>query len=296
MNEEKTGNDLSGWFSTYGVITAQRLLERYHIKLKDDDLIYALKTPNTFYNRLLRIPLKNVFNGIILQQVRDYQIYAQKLFVDYLLSGEDSKVETAPGANTREIIESKRQELIALGNDFHQQELEQEKLIIKSQTTLNKYAENWQKKIISLTIELKSALDNSGISIAEENIKKALVVLLTQFDFNQNLASVSAERWNRVEEILQVKMSSEIRQIWEGVLEGLTDFADQSEEETASYNEKITEMNARLREYRRQFTTLIIRVTELSKLLPEYQFDVMQTSENQESLYFNAQLGEEETR
>src|SRR5947209_7982025 len=100
MNEKHiaTQTEIAAWCSTYGLVTAQRLLELYKIKLDPDDLKQALKMPSSFYHGLLKIPMRNVFTGIIWQQARDYQIYAQKLFIDYLLSGETNKEEETPGA------------------------------------------------------------------------------------------------------------------------------------------------------------------------------------------------------
>ena len=96
MAEERTENELSIWLSTYGLITAERILERYGIHLQHEDLLSAIKNPKNFYHQLLRIPLKNVFNGIILQQAQDYQSYGQKIFIDYLMSEKVIKVKIRP--------------------------------------------------------------------------------------------------------------------------------------------------------------------------------------------------------
>ena len=96
--EQITEPDLSTWFSTYGILTAERVLERFNIRLRYDELLTAVKNPMSVYYMLLRVPIKNVFNGIILQQAHDYQVYAQKLFVDYGLSEETMQSEESPGA------------------------------------------------------------------------------------------------------------------------------------------------------------------------------------------------------
>ena len=80
MAENLTDNEFSKWFSTYGLITSQRILGHYKIKLTVEELIPAIKTANSFYHILVKIPLKNVLNGIILQQANDYHVYVQKLF------------------------------------------------------------------------------------------------------------------------------------------------------------------------------------------------------------------------
>lgn len=142
MNEKQEQTDLSAWFSTYGLLTAERILARFNIHLSHDDLIREVKDPSSIYYLLLRVPLKNVFNGIILQQARDYQLYAQKLFVDYLLSGEDAKEADSLGGNTRDDLENQRLNLIELGAAFNKQEEEHQILIAESQASLIALSEN----------------------------------------------------------------------------------------------------------------------------------------------------------
>ena len=136
MNEKQELPDWSSWSSTYGLLTAERVLERFDIHLSHEELIKASKDPNSVYFQLLRVPLKNIFNGIILQQAHDYQMYAQKLFVDYLLSGEDAKDKDAPGAMTREDIERERVKLMEAGEGFNQLEEAHQILIADSQASL----------------------------------------------------------------------------------------------------------------------------------------------------------------
>ena len=138
MTEELSDIDLSTWFPTYGMLTSQRILERFGIHLSNEELSSATKDPESLYFQLLRIPLKNLFNGIILQQADDYQVYAQKLFIDYLLSGEAGKDPTSQGANTREDLEFMRTEVMRIGEDFSHQELAHEALIYESQASLIK--------------------------------------------------------------------------------------------------------------------------------------------------------------
>ncbi len=135
-NNKQEQTDWSAWFSTYGVLTAERILARFNIHLSQGDLITAAHDPHSVYYQLLRVPLKNVFNGIILQQAQDYQIYAQKLFIDYLLSGEDTKEPEQPGASVREDLEAQRIALVEKGEQFQTLETSHQILIAESQATL----------------------------------------------------------------------------------------------------------------------------------------------------------------
>lgn len=174
MSGEKSENDLSHWFSTYGVITAERILNRYHINLAQIDLVAAVKSTFSFYHKVLQIPLRNVLNGIVLQQANDYHVYVQKLFIDYLLSGENSKDESSPGASTREALENARQQLLALGEEYHQKEGEHNHLISSSQNFL-----------IKLSAEFNKALEKSITSITQ--ILKKKVLLKTKAKFVRQL-------------------------------------------------------------------------------------------------------------
>ena len=218
MDEKKEKkDDWSIWFSTYGLLTAGRILERFHVYLSHDELAEAIHDPNSVYFKLLRVPLKNVFNGIILQQARDYQIYAQKLFVDYLLSGEDGKDESSPGAVVREDLEAQRTSLIQMDEAFREQETLHQVLIAESQATL-------------------------------------------------------------------IALSRDLKRVKEDV------FAFDAELEP--YVERADTLNINLRNYRSQFYNLILRVTELLLLLPDYKMDEAKAVENRESLQFDALIGE----
>lgn len=161
VEKSEVENDLSEWLSTYGLVTVERIMERYKIRLQQEDLISVIKSPNTFYHQLVRVPLKNVLNGIILQQAHDYQVYAQKLFVDYLLSGESSKSADSPGGYTREDLEKERQSLIKMGEAFHEQELAHTRLIADSQKSLIKQVEEWQKILQQVAKKLKLPCNHS---------------------------------------------------------------------------------------------------------------------------------------
>ncbi|KTD23090.1 Uncharacterised protein [Legionella lansingensis] len=294
MSEEKTENDLSEWLSTYGLITAERILERYKIRLQPEDLASAIKSPNTFYHRVLHVPLKNVLNGIILQQANDYQVYAQKLFIDYLLSGETSKSEDSPGGFTREDLEKERQELIRIGEAFHEQELVHNNLIAESQRSLMKLTEQWHKVLANVARDIKKALQAERVSASDNAVIQAINILLIMYDFTQTEdVSLKGESWSRVEKILGQTLNNEARQKFVDQMPKLRDFMLETEPSFTAFMDKIGDMTAKLRDFRSQFYNLILRTNELIKVLPEFHFDPAQTEENKESLLFDAAIGEQ---
>ncbi len=122
------------WLSTYGILTAERILERFKIKLPKEKLLQTLSDPNSRYYHLLTMPLKNIFNGILINQVHDYQVYIQKIFIDYLLVKKDSGTET--GTHAEEELKLKQEELIRLGETFDERTQDHRQLISDSQAWL----------------------------------------------------------------------------------------------------------------------------------------------------------------
>jgi hypothetical protein len=290
MNELQSDvND--GWFSTYSVITAQRLLESYQITLPHDELLYALKTPHSFYYRLMKVPLRNVFNGIILQQVCDYQLYAQKLFIDYLLSGESGKNETAPGDTIRAALDVEHTKLTVLNQQCHQLELTQEELISKSQVTLIAQASNWKTVLTGIAGKLRSQLLDSIPTISKNAISQALTALLVRYNIDDTTTPM-LKAWSCVETILAVPLDSSQRQLFINELPKLIHLDSSTDDDLERHVVKIAQMNRDLRQCRTDFYEFILHTTKLLQSLPEYRFANQQTDKNLASLHFDSQLGE----
>lgn len=287
--------DLGGWFPTYGIITAQRILERYKIRLSEEDLLYVAKNTGSFYHRLLQVPLKNVFNGIIMQQALDYQLYAQKLFIDYLLTGEDDKEENTPGQSIREELEEQRKELIKVNEQMEELEREQQKLIAHSQKLLIKSASLWQSKLKELAREIAEKLQKYSIYQPESKLLQALVNLLVQYDFKQpEEQAVAQENWALAEKTLSNPLNSEARMYITNKLYSLSAIMLQTQEGTAEFLHKSSQMNDALRAKRNEYRQFIVRTNELLHLLPMPPLDPELVRENRDTLIFDANLGENE--
>lgn len=294
--KEATENELSIWLSTYGLITVERLLERYKIRLPHEELIETIKNPNSFYYRLLRVPLKNVFNGIILQQANDYQIYVQKIFIDYLMSGESGKPEEAPGGLTREDLENERRSLVGMGEEFHQCEIDQSKLISASQHSLIQYAADWRKKLNEAARKIAEELASQGMEKNIELITQIVNALLIQWDSSkEKKIDLNSNIWLRAEKIIGEKMSKGIKQLFADEVTKLSEFSTEIESSLENYVKQTDEMGVKVRQWRSDFHKFILRVNELIQLLPEYHYDLHQNQVNRESLYFDSELGEDKS-
>lgn len=290
MNGEEIDNELNQWFSTYGAITAERILGRYNVNLAQTDLVAAIKSPFSFYHRLIQVPLKSVLNGIVLQQANDYHVYVQKLFIDYLLSGENSKGEEAQGAATREIIENERQQLVALGEEFQKVQGDQDYLIANSQRILIQMTQLFNAELEKAISLLNKLLKAAGHKVKKSQIRQAInhaLIYCNVIEIQTN-GSLFIAKMNEVLKIsltedLKGKMLTSLSEI----LQMNIDFDDQ----IMDYVQQTDEINRSANSYRNQFFDTIIRVIDLMKSLPEYKIDPEQDAINREPLYFDKSIG-----
>lgn len=156
-SKAQADKDLSKWFSTYGLVTVERIFAQLGLHLKPDELKKSMDDPTSIFYQILRVPFKNILNGIILNQAQDYREYAQKLFVDYLMSGAANEPDDeTQGADARETLEQLRNTLISMGDECDIQEFEHNKLIAVS-----------QKDLIAITRELNSPTDDQKDLVKE---------------------------------------------------------------------------------------------------------------------------------
>lgn len=293
MDEIQKNDELSRWFSTYGLITAERILGKYSITLSQDELLEAITTPLSFYRYLLQVPLKNVLNGIVLQQASDYHIYAQKLFIDYLLSGESSKEPDSQGAGTRESLEDERQQLVQLGDEFHKLELEQDNLIASSQASLMKIAHDWNTELETALSKLNTLYKSVNSDIKKSSIRKALNKALIHCDLvkdqSQNSKDVLVDKLNQS---LKISPTAEIKETVLMNLGGLLQIIESLDTKLGEFADRTNQMGQQAKSFRTQFYETILRVTELIKLLPEYKINPEQDAINREPLYFDRTIGE----
>lgn len=291
MNEA-TDLDLKKWLSTYGILTAERVLETFNIRLKHDELITAIKNPRSIYYQLLRVPLKNIFNGIILQQTQDYQVYAQKLFIDYLLSGENEKDASAPGANTREEIEEERKKLINLGDEFSQLEIAHQTLIGESQLSLIKLSRELQNSLNTVAKKCKAILQHHGVNQSQEAVMQAIKVAIIHYDLSDEMLAESSSFWDEIEKNLGISLNREMRSELSPSITQFHQHKAEIDQLLSSYLTRAEEIAQNLRLFRKRFFDTILKANELIKSLPDYHPDEAREKENLQSLNFDREIGE----
>ncbi len=290
MSVEKSEKELSQMLSTYGVITAERIFGRYQIKLGQNDLMEAIKCPFSFYHRLLQVPLKNVFTGIILQQAHDYHVYAQKLFIDYLLSGENAKGEEEQGAITRESLEEERQQLVTLGEEYNEKERMHNQIISTSQNQLIKIT---QKFNLALEVSIKKAnVTLSRVGDVKGKMRQAIIHALIYCDLKDpQLQSNEFLFTEKLNEVLKIALTQELKTQLMKDLSGVLEIVLNFDDKMRPFTEQCEEMNTEALSFREQFYNTVLRVIDLLNLLPEYKINQAQDAANRESLYFDRSIG-----
>lgn len=150
MSEQSVDAHFQAWYSTYGHFTVERLLEYLSIKLSHEETIALLNGQHHMLRRVINIPLFSVFNGIIFQQAYDYQVYAQKLMIDYRLSPEYAKDPEAPGAHIRQVLSDQYDQLLTYVNAFTEHQYQHYQLISESQAYLIERFEHFEDPLKEL--------------------------------------------------------------------------------------------------------------------------------------------------
>lgn len=288
MNEQIEKNELSLWLSTYGLLTAEQMLESYGIKLDHDDLKRAINNPDCFYHKILLVPFKNIFNGIIFQQVHDYQVYIQKVFIDYYLSGETSKENESPGASTREDLEAEHNRLIEMNNLFHQEEADQAALFSESQNYLSEHLKVWFKALLLILTEAKNNLAANGIEVSDQLLLSCFNLLI----ICEKNGTLGNEDWQLMEQRFGQKIPDTLRAEFLKVIGSIDASYASLREGLELFIDRGKAIGINVRRFRSDFYDLILRVNELIRLLPEYTFDQVQDEKNRSSLYFDTRIGE----
>ncbi|KTD54439.1 hypothetical protein Lsai_3261 [Legionella sainthelensi] len=292
MNGEEGNNELSHWFSTYGAITAERILGKYQVNLEYAELVEAVKTPTSLYHHLVQVPLRNVLNGIILEQANDYHVYAQKLFIDYLLSGESAKDEEAQGAATREALERERQQLISLGDEFHKTHGQHDYLIAESQSVLIKVTQMFNSEMEKAINALKSPLKTANFSGTKSEIRKAIRHALIYCNIMDNQTEENKLHFiEKMNETLKASLNQDLKARMVFNLEKIFQIESDFDVQIKEYIIRAEEITESANAFRNQFYDTILRVVELLKFLPDYKIDPSQDAINREPLYFDKSIG-----
>lgn len=281
MDSEAT--DLNKWFSSYGLMTAERILERFQLKPSHQVILQAAKTPDSFYHLLLLVPVQNVMNGIILEQAKDYHLYIQKMFIDYLMSGEDNKTEDSPGANTRDSIEDMRQSFLQQAEIFDKIDRRHARQIAASQKEFIKYVSQWRKSFDAI---IQLIYKESGKKLRKKEIKDCLELILA----DTSIASFAAKYQQRLITNLNIDPDVlKIDAIEMNLEKFIASFEDLQTIITKYSNEAIS-LRTQLKTYRQLFYDSILQISETMSYLSDFYLDDEQVKMNKEALDFDTDV------
>ncbi len=279
------------WLSTYGLITVERVLGHYKIILSQEDLIISLKNPNGFFYKLVQTPLMNVMAGLIRQQAYDLQVYAQKLFVDYLLSGETVKPESSPGGLTRDELETTRLELGSLSKKFHECEYEHNKQIAKCQRIIVQALKPWLKELKKSTQNIYALAKKHQVEWSKEQVNALILSLFA----NLPLSSIDEDPKQVQSYIEWPDSDGKIEELMSIFCECLSPLKKEGQsliEQTESLEEGAHSIQQEMRQFRKQFEKIIITTNELLRNLPDYHIDTDQDELNRELIMLDTLVTE----
>ena len=143
MNNKSMDEEHATWYSTYGLVTLERVFGLLNVHFKQEELHTISRTPKSPYHQLIAVPLKYILTGIIMSQANDYREFTQKLLVDYLLSGAANlpPEQTKPEGIQLE-LELMRQKVIDASEQFDMLQFEHYRLINESQRNAIETAKN----------------------------------------------------------------------------------------------------------------------------------------------------------
>lgn len=285
MPMTSTGSDKNDrWLSTYEALTLERLLEHYRFPLDKKALSTFGSNKSGFLYSLLQVPLAYVFNGIVMQQAKDYAAYLQKLYIDYLISGQSALEPQSQASTSKEDLEDMRQEHLALQarfDDFCTQHLAQ---VASMQTLIRSAFARWIAQIRARWQELydlKGLITRCSFAEFENHMRNAC----PYFDedtrqFTANFHDPRLEEWGIARDELNASMLL------------IRDVDEDLEQKRQALYAQSQEMRQQFFSYREQFHDAIVRVQQLLSQLPGYHPDKAQWEINKEQLLFDS-LGSE---
>lgn len=273
MEEEKQQDELEGLLSTYQWVTVGRVLSRYGLSLPETAVMTLLRAKTSFYYQLLRIPLTHILNGIILGQAHEYQLFLQKLFVDYLISGEADRSEEEQGQDTRESIETQRQSMLALTGEFEAAERAHENLITESQQVIMAFMDEF----IQILEKVRSQFTGLSLNACHD-------LFLDAEGFQ-----IQEAAWTRFEKASGQILTAEQRTTLQALFQDLDTSAL-----LADYGPKVEQSRATLHQFRKQFYEKIAETQEELDKISAYPVDEHQEAENLARLKFDPDIGVED--
>lgn len=164
---------MSDMSSTYGVLTAQRILQNHHIELSQAELLQAVSQPDNRFYPVLHCSFDLIYAQLILDQAHTYLVVAQQTIVDILLNRQQKTGSLDEDSESSESVsgEEAQVHLVALQKelqDLNQQESDEkfflQELVAETQDTIGDLLKNNMETIENIQMALRSFIQRTEVT------------------------------------------------------------------------------------------------------------------------------------
>lgn len=168
------------WLTTYVSLTAEAILAHADVKLPPDLLGHQLALRDSFYAGLVKLPARITFNCLIEGQCRDIQKYSQERLIEYIVSGVEQKMKSAPELELKDKLEKSRLKLIDLGAELNQLQKTHEELLSETHELQKKQASLWEEEIDVQINKIWDTLQKCKPNISIDTMPRLEMLMKTQ--------------------------------------------------------------------------------------------------------------------
>ncbi len=154
--------------STYALMIGRRILQDFDMDLSHKRLAAQISHPNTYLHKLMFIPAKILDIGVSFTECREYQIFRNQKFINYIFRGEDGKGEDQPGHEVRQRIMGLQDDAVKLDEEVSQWEKSYSKLAHELYDGLEAKNKAFQEAVTLVASELTSLLEDKQVELTEE--------------------------------------------------------------------------------------------------------------------------------
>ena len=288
--------------SSYGLMTAERILERFELSLSPPELQKALAAPS-FYRELLELPSRNLYNGILYQQAATRLLYIKKRLMEETLSPEylqlcqsqalDEMEEENSFSQFKEFIDERREALLALNQDFKATKLAHDTSIAQSQALLKALAAAWKLELYRVTDALRGKLaEKMEVEAADFVVTRAKARDLFHALYLEGVDSATDAFWEKAEAGFGYALTLEERQEVLAALAAFRQFLPEEGFELSEYQAKAEETQTLFDSYRATFGQFMLELVEKLSNFSGKATPASEAEEDLSALFSDYELGE----
>ena len=274
---------------THALITIQRILRYGGLILSNTQCVILYNAQGTFLRTILANSIKIVLAGILISHSKEFQMYAGKLLVDYLLSGASDAGEEAAGNSTRFILEENRRVIMQLSRRLYKHEMQYKTLIAEMQ--------QWRIQRIQAFV---TALDAAVITLKSMDLVEKSSVKLHDFLLQLVLTIPTQDALQSGEIVADLLLSNfkqrsskQLEQDVLSIVANLITFNDDEQNNLQTERGAIIEQIDAFRLFRSDFLHAIQAIQQSLNVLADYHPNLQKRAAQRALLDFDYALGNE---